>query len=84
MPAAPTRPRRAAAQETITLRVSPANKKKLLALIDVLHLGKVETLKEKAARLMQNVPDESPLTEDEIMAEIKAYRAEKAAQNAAS
>ena len=87
MPTLPARQRRHSVQETVTLRVSPANKKKLLALVKVLHLGKVETLEDKVARFMSITPAMPPLTDEEIndlaVAEVRAYRTENAARRAA-
>ena len=63
------------AAEPITVLVSPVNKKKLLALIELLHLGKVETLEEKVARFKRYAPKNVPLTDEDIAEEVEAVRA---------
>lgn len=72
----PNASRRAAPRkEVLTLLVSPANKRKLLALLDVLHLAEVETPAQQLARFGRNAPAAVPLTDDDLRAELRAVRA---------
>lgn len=77
----PTLNRRPAPRaEAITVLVPRAKKKTFLELLKLLHLGEVQTLEQLVKRFIETTPVDVPLTEKDIDAEIKAYRAEKAAQ----
>ena len=80
----PNQSRRAAPRtEAITVLVPRAKKKTFLELLKLLHLGEVQTLEQLMKRFIETAPVDVPLTDEDIDAEVKAYRAEKAAARSA-
>ncbi|MEZ4772900.1 MAG: hypothetical protein R3D00_06945 [Bacteroidia bacterium] len=58
----------------ITLRVKPDQKDFFLKLISMLGIAEVLSPKQIIREYQNNAPLDVPVTEDEVMAEIKAYR----------
>ncbi|MDX2249378.1 MAG: hypothetical protein SF052_21525 [Bacteroidia bacterium] len=58
----------------ITLRVKPDQKDFFLKLISMLGIAEVLSPKQIIREYQNNAPLDVPVTEEEVMAEIKAYR----------
>ena len=60
--------------ERVMLRVDPAKKAAFLEMLKLFDFVEVETLDAQVSRYVENAPKNVPLTDDDIMAEVKAVR----------
>lgn len=60
--------------ERVMLRVDPAKKAAFLEMLKLFDFVEVETLDAQVKRYVENAPQQVPLTDDDIMAEVKAVR----------
>lgn len=65
------------APERIMLRVDPAKKKAFLEMLKLFDFVEVETLEAQVKQYIKNAPTNVPLTDNDIMQEVRAVRKQK-------
>lgn len=60
--------------ERVMLRIDPAKKAAFLKMLKLFDFVEVETLNAQVKRYVSNAPTDVPLTDEDIMQEVKAVR----------